>query len=504
MSVVPIPDSYWPFEGRLLAGEYPGAPTRTAARAKLAKLLDAGIRTFIDLTEQHEPLEPYAEVLNALASERGIEARHLRFEIPDLGIPAGRERMVAILAAIRDEVATGRPVYVHCWGGIGRTGTVVGCWLVEQGLTGEAALERIADLRQNTPDGWRQSPETEEQRRYICGWRPIASEVVPASPPLSSTLDRYLGALVGLAAGDALGTTLEFQSRGTFTPIDDIVGGGPFGLAPGQWTDDTSMALCLAESLVETGTFDPRDQMTRYVAWWRNGHWSSTGVCFDIGGTVSQALAAFEATGDPMAGRSDPNLAGNGSLMRLAPVPLRYASHPATAVRLAASSSRTTHAAREAVDACRYLAALIVGALKGHDKRDLLDPGFVLEGVSWDDEPLAPAIAAIAAGSFRRKTARDLRASGYVVHTLESALWAWAHSSTFREGALLAVNLGEDADTTGAVYGQLAGTYYGIQGIPDEWRQALARREDVERLAVRLHDDAASEARSPLASLPAL
>jgi ADP-ribosyl-[dinitrogen reductase] hydrolase len=116
-----------------------------------------------------------------------------------------------------------------------------------------------------------------------------------------SKLDRYLGALLGLAAGDALGTTLEFTNKGSFDPIDDMIGGGPFGLKPGQWTDDTSMPLCLAESLAELKTFDPRDQMTRYVRWWRDGHWSSTERCFDIGTTVSAALGRFERTGDPLA-----------------------------------------------------------------------------------------------------------------------------------------------------------------------------------------------------------
>jgi ADP-ribosyl-[dinitrogen reductase] hydrolase len=122
--------------------------------------------------------------------------------------------------------------------------------------------------------------------------------------------DRYRGALLGLAAGDALGTTLEFKPPGSFEPIEDMVGGGPFGLRAGQWTDDTSMALCLAESLVERGGFDPTDQMRRYVRWWREGVWSSTGSCFDIGVTTRSALRRFEETGEPLAGSTDPHSAG--------------------------------------------------------------------------------------------------------------------------------------------------------------------------------------------------
>src|SRR5437773_11032287 len=105
--------------------------------------------------------------------------------------------------------------------------------------------------------------------------------------------DRYRGCLLGLAAGDALGTTLEFESPGSFRPISDMVGGGPFDLAPGQWTDDTSMALCLAASLLEQGTFDPMDQLARYWRWYREGYLSSTGTCFDIGSTTSLALMQY-------------------------------------------------------------------------------------------------------------------------------------------------------------------------------------------------------------------
>ena len=108
--------------------------------------------------------------------------------------------------------------------------------------------------------------------------------------------NRYHGTLLGLATGDALGTTLEFRRPATFAPIDDIVGGGPFHLAPGKWTDDTSMALCLAESLIGRRGFDPLDQLERYVRWWRDGHLSSNGRCFDIGTTVRTALARFERT----------------------------------------------------------------------------------------------------------------------------------------------------------------------------------------------------------------
>jgi ADP-ribosylglycohydrolase len=289
-----------------------------------------------------------------------------------------------------------------------------------------------------------------------------------------------------LAAGDAVGTTLEFRPPGSFEPIDDMIGGGPFHLAPGDWTDDTSMTLCLAESLIERQGFDPADQMERYVRWWRQGHLSSTGRCFDIGNTTASALSRYERTREPYCGSADSYAAGNGSIMRLAPVPLAYARRPQEAIERAADSSRTTHGAPASVDACRYLAALIVGAVNGITKEELLSDHFGPEHDYWKDHPLVPEIDEIAGGSFKRREPPQIRGAGYVVKSLEAALWAFDRSSSFREGCLLAVNLGDDADTTGAVYGQLAGAYYGEQGIPDEWRSKLALRRLIELMGEAL------------------
>ena len=305
-------------------------------------------------------------------------------------------------------------------------------------------------------------------------------------------IERYRGALLGLAAADAVGTTLEFRPPGSFSPLTDMVGGGPFRLQAGQWTDDTSMALCLAESLVQRGGFDPVDQLDRYRRWYREGYLSSTGRCFDIGNTVRGALLRFERTGEPYCGSTDPRSAGNGSIMRLAPVPLFYAGDPEVAILKSAESSRTTHGATAAVDGCRYLAALLVGAVRGASKEQLLTPHYCPLPGYWAEHPLVPEIDEIAAGSFKERHPPQIVGSGYVVKSLEAALWAFYHSDSFRDGCLLAVNLGDDADTTGAVYGQLAGAFYGEDDIPAGWRAKLALRETIESLAERLHAHAAA------------
>jgi ADP-ribosylglycohydrolase len=299
-------------------------------------------------------------------------------------------------------------------------------------------------------------------------------------------IERYRGCLLGLAAGDAVGTTLEFQSPGTFTPIKDMVGGGPFGLQPGEWTDDTSMALCLAESLIEQNGFVPIDQLQRYLQWYQAGHLSSTGFCFDIGNTVRSALMRFEKTGEPYCGSTNPRSAGNGSIMRLAPVPLFFAQNPEDAIAFSGESSRTTHGAATAIDACRYLGALLVGAVNGASRDELLSPYYSPIPNYWQENRLVDEIDAIAAGAFKHRQPPEIKGSGYVVASLEAALWAFYHSQSFEEGCLLAVNLGDDADTTGAVYGQLAGAFYGDWGIPQSWRDRLAYRDLIASFAEEL------------------
>ena len=291
-------------------------------------------------------------------------------------------------------------------------------------------------------------------------------------------LDRYRGALLGLAVGDALGAPVEFMRPGTFDPVTEMLGGGPHGLMPGEWTDDTSMALCLAESLIECRGFDAVDQLQRYVRWWRYGHLSSTGACFDIGLTTRAALEAFESSGEP-SGLASSDAAGNGSIMRLAPVPMYYAMYIDDAIDFAARSSMTTHASEEAVSACRYLAAVIARALRGSDKEEVLAPPRSAE--------LADGVKRVAFGTFRIFNPPQIRGSGYVVESLEAALWAFHHTDNFADGASMAVNLGEDSDTTAAVYGQIAGAFYGASQIPTRWANAVVRRDLIMDFADQLY-----------------
>lgn len=286
-------------------------------------------------------------------------------------------------------------------------------------------------------------------------------------------IDKATGCLVGLAVGDAVGTTLEFRQRGTFEPITDMVGGGPFDLLPGEWTDDTSMALCLAHSLIHKKGFDPVDQMNRYCNWYQYGYMSSTGECFDIGATVAAALNAYMKTGNPFSGSIDDRSSGNGSLMRLAPIAIFYHDNPDELIRYAAESSRTTHGSAECIDACKYFASLLVKAMTATSKEDLLHTFY---------EPTTPKVAAIASGAYLQKNYEQLTGSGYVIESLESALWCFHKGENFKEAILLAANIGNDADTTAAICGQIAGAFYGGSGIPESWLERAQKYGDFQNL----------------------
>ena len=292
-------------------------------------------------------------------------------------------------------------------------------------------------------------------------------------------IDRCRGALVGLAVGDSLGAAVEFMSPGTFEPVTGFRKGGPHRLNAGCFTDDTSMALALADSIAKVG-WNLNDQAGRYVEWMKQGKYSVNGRCFDIGITTSRALHTFiEGKDATQSGSRSESASGNGSIMRLAPVPIRYHSHfpnnIAELARLAEESSLPTHASEQCLSACRYMGVVLSALIHGEDRDKVLSPTWGPLAELNAIKPLNPMILAVANGSFREKSPPAIRGSGWVVHSLEAALWAFHDASSFEEAVLKGVNLGDDSDTTGAVTGQFAGAFWGLNGIPDHLRQGLAR-----------------------------
>ncbi|KZZ37878.1 MULTISPECIES: ADP-ribosylglycohydrolase family protein [unclassified Oleiphilus] len=291
---------------------------------------------------------------------------------------------------------------------------------------------------------------------------------------------KFQGALLGLACGDAVGASVEFCSRGRFTPLTDMIGGGKFQLNPGEWTDDTAMALCLADSLIENG-FDVEDQMARYWRWANEGYNSCREYPFGMGKQVSQALIRYKKTGNPIAGRIESKYSGNGSLMRLAPVAIYCHRDLEACLKYAELSSKTTHGSDECLSSCRLLAVMLFLAFNGVEKEKLFEKAV--------GEVMFPSsMECIKDGAFLSLNEREVKGSGYVVESLEAALWAFYSTDTFESAILASANLGDDADTTAAICGQLAGAFYGVDSIPLSWRKILFRSGDLLEIANQLQN----------------
>lgn len=301
-------------------------------------------------------------------------------------------------------------------------------------------------------------------------------------------LNKAIGSLVGLAVGDAIGTTVEFKDRDTYEPVTDMVGGGAFNLKPGEWTDDTSMALCLAESLLHDG-FDVDSQLSNYHEWYQNGYMSSTGYCFDIGVSTAQAIRLWKKNFSTI-NNDDFLSCGNGSLMRLAPVVIFGSTEEAfndeylELLSNLRASSETTHAYKTATDSCVGFGVILNRLYHLNDKQTCLDFHCYPASMYGITDP---DIVRVLEGSYLTKKRDAISSSGYCVDTLEAALWCFNVTKNFKDAVLLAANLGDDADTVAAVTGQLAGAWYGLDGIPTEWVHKIHMSADIIHMANELY-----------------
>ncbi|HUI62614.1 MAG TPA: ADP-ribosylglycohydrolase family protein [Steroidobacteraceae bacterium] len=502
---LPLRNSYWVIPGLVLAGEHPLGSSEDKTRDRLKRLRAAGIECFVDLTRPGE-ISRYDEQLP-------LDVEYLRKPIKDHGLPDSRADMIDILASIRTAQGEGRAVYVHCRAGIGRTGMVMGCLLVESGLAGDDALRELNRLWQQCrrSRNWPSIPETDEQTDFVRRWIPalprqaapastagapggakavagasagaklsggrvtvslaIAPQAeLPADDPLldPSTLsaakglrDRFLGTLIGLAVADAVAAATQFRRPGTFTPVGDLLGGGPFDLPRGAWSDDTAMTLCLAESLLECDGFDARDQVERYSLWQQEGYLSSTGQCVGITASVTRALAVSRWRRQVFAGSHDPDQLDPEPLSRVAAVALFYFATLEAELNQAAEAARTTCQAPGVLEACRQLARALQAGLSGQGKDR------ILAGI----EPI-------------KEHAR--LANTTAPAALAAACWAFRSTGNFRDAVLRAANVGGNSDVVASVCGQLAGSYYGVSAIPLAWRNSLIHKDLIEGFADRL------------------
>ncbi|MDR1160808.1 MAG: ADP-ribosylglycohydrolase family protein [Tannerellaceae bacterium] len=302
-------------------------------------------------------------------------------------------------------------------------------------------------------------------------------------------------ALLGVAVGDALGVPVEFSSREELReePVTDMLGGAgtTYGQLAGTWSDDSSLTFCLAESL--TRGFDLNDIATLFRQWRYNDYWTARGAVFDVGHTTRSAINRLEQGVQPdLAGDTGERSNGNGSLMRILPLLFYLADKPERSERFAIIKqvSSITHGHIRSVIACFYYLEFARQMLEGKEihliYKNLQEeiPAFLNEhSISQDEISLFDRLLTSDIGQLPE---REIRSSGYVVHTLEASIWCLLTTGSYEEAVLKAVNLGGDTDTTAAVAGGLAGLLYGTNNIPGRWLQRLARREDIERLAEQL------------------
>lgn len=295
--------------------------------------------------------------------------------------------------------------------------------------------------------------------------------------------DKAIGTLVGLAVGDAVGTTLEFLPRDKQN-ITDMVGGGPFRLKAGEWTDDTSMALCLAETYLQKSSMDMSFFRDKLVRWYHHGENSSNGRCFDIGNATRYALEQYLSQGPSWFGNTAKNTAGNAALIRLAPVSIFRRRSLKKTYFDSETQSRATHGAVESIFSCQFLGLILNYLINGCSKEKAFSPHAI---------PLSAKVLIINAGEYKQKTRDQIRSSGYVIDTLEAAMWAVWNTDNFRDAILLAANLGDDADSVAATAGQIAGALYGYSGIPQAWRDRLVQEKRIAAMADALFRQAPEE-----------
>ncbi len=659
----PLRNCYWVVPGKVLAGEHPSGSTPQGTRERLKRLIDAGVECFIDLTEPHE-IKPYD-------AELPFSIEYLRKPIKDHGIPAQRVHMAEILDCLHDTLLSGRCVYVHCRAGIGRTGTVIGCFLVERGLAGDAALDELNRLWQQCEraQSWGSVPETDDQVKFVRGWKaravftdrsqraeptltiddedppvrvqtapwahllidppdatglsagsrgsagatpgltgasggpagatlgltpaaggsageppdltsspsgsvtaspagpttarsadaaapalttaapPVttAASRAPATPPrvnaavlpgaanlltdptsvakasrtharpatnptaptqfpddgdeefdpllnpealaAASTLRaRFHGALLGLAIGDAVAAATQYRRPGSFTPIGDMLGGGPFDLPRGGWSDDTAMALCLADSLLERDGFDARDQIERYRRWQQEGYLSATGQCVGITASSARAIAMAQWRRQAFSGSHDPTQLDPEPLSRVAPVVLFFFSNQVQSIEQATEAARTTCQAPAVLEACRSLAQALHAALSGQPKAVVLAQAALATagGAAINTGTSGATGTGSASGGANVSPGARPSAHSGAPAALASAIAAFGATDNFRDAVLYAANLGGDSDVIAAVSGQLAGAYYGVKAIPTSWHNGLMRKELITGYADRL------------------
>ena len=479
----PFPNSYWLEPGRILCGEYPRDFDDLEDHEGMTAILNAGARVFIDLTEEGE-LKPYHEVAETTALSLGIDPDELefhRYPIRDVSVPKSQDEMRSILRTIRLARHRHKTVYLHCWGGRGRTGTVAGCALRDLfELDGKEALSLLTERWQACAKAAHsESPETDEQRGFVRSFNPV-----------ESSLEKQVrSALLGAAVGDALGVPVEFAGRSA-RKADPVTGMREYGThhqPAGTWSDDTSLILATMTGLLEADSYSPDAVMKEFSLWLKEAKHTPHGVVFDIGNATREAIHRYQSGTDPLqCGGTGDWSNGNGSLMRILPIGLAFANDPGL-IEKASEMSALTHAHERSRMSCAFYCLVVSELLHGEPLSSATVFAWEAMDHRWDfsDKEREYFDRWHPDHLFNREE-NEIGASGHVIDTLEAALWVNARHDTYEDAVLHAVNLGDDTDTTGCVAGGLAGLIHGEEGMPEDWLEVLVKRAEIIELAERL------------------
>lgn len=522
IGTTPFPRSYWVIPGLLLVGEFPGDPRPAVAKEKLGRLIGCGIRKIINLMEPDEtdhsgnPFAPYEPIVTLIAREKKIPMDCSRFPIADRGVP-NSSQMNAILDAMETGISNRTPVYVHCWGGIGRTGTVVGCFLRRKRMAcPEDVLGVIAGLRQNDPENHRISPETEDQRDFVVTWPGKEKD-----PP--TRLSRTIGCMLGGAVGDALGAPAEFlgideirrrHGKSGITRFEKAYG------RKGAITDDTQMALFTAEGLILSKVRKEYAQgdlvipalYHAYLRWLytQDSHRQvelikDHGTCAVIDGILTghrelfsqrapghSCLSALRSGAMGTMDHPVNDSKGCGGVMRVAPVGLAFPDAERS-FAFGCESAAITHGHPSGYLSAGFLAALISQIVSNVPlRRAISDSTRILMKHKDHGECRKAVEAAVELYHGRRPSPGAIKTlgAGWVAEeALAIGLYcAMAAGDDFRQGVLLAVNHSGDSDSTGAITGNILGAQHGADVIPDEWLADLELKDLIEEIASDLLD----------------
>ncbi len=451
---LPHKHCYWA-ASNLIAGEYPVNIDEESSAAKIQSILDGGVTAFIDLTSDADNMRPYAAFID------NDKIKYQRFPITDHSVPESPETTKIILDAIDHYLSQGRVVYVHSSGGVGRTGTIIGCWLVRHGCPNERALETLQKLwKGGAKSAYRKSPETTMQEKYLSnGQEPSTDTESSGQVASGSKLNRAQGCLLGQLAGDSLGSLVEFETpmfiRSKYPgDVRLLANGGTFNTIAGQPTDDSEMALGLARCLVEHKTFDLEIVKQVYVDWLNSRP-------FDCGNTIRGGLR----------GMQDFNSQANGAMMRISPLAIWLAgARNQDAAELAKQDAMLTHPHPVCVQANVLFVMAIVEAIRHETKPiDLYE-----KILSWAESiKVEPSLMGIIIKAKDHPPADYLTHMGWVLVAFHNALWQLLHAKNLEEGVVQSVMGGGDTDTNAAICGALLGAVYGRDAIPSQWLESI-------------------------------